>query len=92
MLRRCVESKQQKRLGVNRELLRYEPGPEEDAHSVIEIAFNQGVQPRKGFDMLLGRHGLCSAITVLGGVVHNPDSGMPADVRDYCVHSSLRPS
>jgi hypothetical protein len=69
---------------------RYEPGPEDDAHPIIEIAFNQGVQPRKGFDMLLGRHGLCSAITVLGGVVHNPDSGVPADVRDYCIRKLVR--
>jgi hypothetical protein len=69
---------------------RYEPGPEEDAHAVIDIAFNQGVQPSKGFDMLLGRNGLCSAITVLGGVVHNPQSGMPADVRDYCIRKLVR--
>jgi hypothetical protein len=69
---------------------RYQPGPEEDAHAVIDIAFNQGAHPRKGFDMLLGRHGLCSAITVLGGVVHNPESGMPADVRDYCIRQLVR--
>src|SRR5262249_51820495 len=63
----------------------YVPGEEEDAHGVIDIAFNQGAHPRKGFDMLLRRNGLCSAITVLGGVVHNPESRMPPDVRNYCI-------
>jgi hypothetical protein len=68
---------------------RYIPGADEDAHGVIDIAFNQGAHPRKGFDMLLERNGLCSAITVLGGVVHHPESRMPADVRNYCIQRLL---
>ena len=30
---------------------------------VIEIAFQEGVNPRKGFELILEHHGICSAIT-----------------------------
>jgi len=38
-----------------------------DAHAIIDIAFHQGVAPVKGFDWVLSRFGMCSAITVMGG-------------------------
>lgn len=31
--------------------------------AIIEVAFNQGVHPRKGFELILGQYGTCSAIT-----------------------------
>jgi hypothetical protein len=38
-----------------------------DAHDqldgIIELAFGQGVNPRKGFELLLKHHGICRAIT-----------------------------
>ena len=34
---------------------------------IIEIAFQEGVNPRKGFELLLERHGICRAITWFGG-------------------------
>jgi hypothetical protein len=33
---------------------------------VIEIAFQEGVNPRKGFELILEHHGICSAITWFG--------------------------
>jgi hypothetical protein len=33
--------------------------------SVIEIAFHEGVHPRKGFDLILEQYGVCRAITSL---------------------------
>ena len=33
---------------------------------MIEIAFREGVNPRKGFELLLEHHGICSAITWYG--------------------------
>jgi len=33
---------------------------------VIEIAFDEGVNPRKGFELILAHHGICSAITWFG--------------------------
>jgi hypothetical protein len=33
---------------------------------VIEIAYREGVNPRKGFELILQHHGICSAITWFG--------------------------
>jgi hypothetical protein len=38
-----------------------------DVQAIIDIAFHQGVAPGKGFDWVLQRFGICSAITVMGG-------------------------
>jgi hypothetical protein len=35
------------------------------AQSYIEIALHEGVHPRKGFDLVIRRYGICSAITTL---------------------------
>jgi len=43
------------------------PGPDDDTQPLIDIAFHQGVHPKKGFDWILNRYGICSAITTLGG-------------------------
>ena len=42
----------------------YDP-PEDDEKigQVVEVAFNQGVHPRKGFALILDHYGTCSAIT-----------------------------
>ena len=56
-----------------------EPGPIHDAienvvlreedefYPLVEIALHQGIHPRKGFDLILDRQGICNAITVFGG-------------------------
>jgi hypothetical protein len=38
----------------------------ENLDRLIEIAFREGVNPRKGFELLLEHHGICSAITWYG--------------------------
>ncbi len=40
-----------------------EGGDDERLGQVVEVAFNQGVHPRKGFDLILDHYGTCSAIT-----------------------------
>ena len=46
---------------------------------LIEIAFREGVNPLKGFELLLEHHGICSAITWFGS---SPDySGRPECLR-----------
>ncbi len=40
-----------------------EAGEDERLGQVVEVAFNQGVHPRKGFDLILDHYGTCSAIT-----------------------------
>lgn len=58
-----------------------ELGDGEETQSIIEIAYHQGVHPRRGFDWILRRYGICNAITTVGGgeVPFGPD------VRNYCV-------
>src|SRR4029077_20327579 len=38
----------------------------EQLDRVIEIAFHEGVNPRKGFELILEHHGICRAITLFG--------------------------
>jgi hypothetical protein len=59
---------------------------EEDFHPLIDIAFHQGVAPKRGFDLILERYGTCSAITSLSG------GEMPfgPEVKDYCVRRLIR--
>lgn len=63
-----------------------QPAQDADAHPLIDIAFHQGVHPRKGFDWILERYGICSAITTLGGgeVPFGPD------VKHYCIKRLVR--
>jgi hypothetical protein len=64
----------------------FEPQEGDDVHSVIQIAYYENVQPRRGFDLILERLGICSAITTLGG------QGLPQDaaVRQYCLQALVR--
>ncbi len=53
-------------LSVAAALERYQP--DEDAEKlglVIDVAFNQGANPRRGFELILDYYGTCSAITAL---------------------------
>jgi hypothetical protein len=40
----------------------------ESLDRVIEIAFQEGVNPRRGFELILEHHGICSAITWFGSI------------------------
>ncbi len=64
----------------------YTPGEDDDTYGVVDIAWQQGVHPTKGFDIVLARHGICSAITMVGGA----DLSRNPDVRDYCVKGLVR--
>jgi hypothetical protein len=64
----------------------YSPGPDEDVYPIIEIAWQNAVLPKKGFDLVLDRHGVCSAITM----VSSSDIAGNADLRDYCVGRLVR--
>jgi len=64
----------------------YTPGPDDDVYPVIEIAWQNAVLPKKGFDLVLDRHGVCSAITM----VSSSDITGNAELRDYCVARLVR--
>jgi hypothetical protein len=55
----------------------------ENLDRVIEIAFREGVNPRKGFELILKHHGICSAITWFGS---NRDYGS----RQECLRLLVR--
>lgn len=61
-------------------------GDDEDYHPIIDIAFHQGVLPRKGFDWIIEKYGTCSAITSLGG----GESPFPPEVKNYCVRRLIQ--
>ncbi len=67
-------------------LEKVQPAEGEDCSPLVDIAYHQGIHPKKGFDLILDRFGICSAITMLGGqeFPHGPD------VRDYCVKRVVR--
>lgn len=67
-------------------LAAFEPGPDDDVYPVIEIAWQNGVLPKKGFDLVLDRHGVCSAITMVSG----SDITGNAELRDHCVGRLVR--
>ncbi len=62
------------------------PGEGEDCQPLVDIAFHQGVHPKRGFDLILERYGLCSAITMAGGMEFPPGS----EVREYCIQRLVR--
>jgi hypothetical protein len=64
----------------------YQMRESDDIQQLVDIAFYQVVHPKKGFDLLLQRHGICSAITMVG----SQEMAMPPDVRDYCIRQLVR--
>jgi hypothetical protein len=67
-------------------LEKHQPAGDEDLQGLVQIAFYEGLHPRKGFDWILDRFGLCSAITTLGGQeLHHS-----AADRQYCLGRLVR--
>jgi hypothetical protein len=64
----------------------HQPPEGEDVQGLVQIAFYEGVHPMKGFDWILGRYGLCSAITTLG----SQELPHPEEVRQYCIRALVR--
>lgn len=46
---------------------KYLPGDADDVQPVIEVGLYHGVNPQKGFDLVIGRYGICNAITTYSG-------------------------
>ena len=67
-------------------LTEYKPGPDADPYPVIEVAWQQGVLPQKGFDLVLDGSGICSAITMASSV----DLSQNPDLRAYCTQRLVR--
>ena len=67
-------------------LAAHTPGPDDDVYPLVEIAWQQNVLPEKGFDLILDRSGVCSAITMVGSA----DLNANPTLRDYCVKRLVR--
>jgi hypothetical protein len=67
-------------------LEQYQAKEDEDVQSLVQIAYYENVHPTRGFDWILSRFGLCSAITTLGS------QELPADpaVRQHCIGRLVR--
>lgn len=63
------------------------PAEGEDVQQLINIAFHENVHPTRGFDLLLDRFGICSAITTVSGHAFNPN--IP-QVREHCIKRLVR--
>jgi len=68
----------------------YQPFEGEDLQPMIELAFHMGAHPKKGFDWLLQRYGICSAITTLSGQLNGQEFVHGPDARDYCIRQLVR--
>lgn len=64
----------------------HQPTPDEDLQPLVQIAFYEGVHPRKGFDWIIDRFGVCSAITNIGA----QDLPHTAEDRQYCLRRLVR--
>jgi hypothetical protein len=64
----------------------YQPNEDEDVQTLVQIAFYEGVHPRKGFDWILQRFGLCNAITTLS----SQELAHPPEDRQYCLQALVR--
>ncbi|MBY0522854.1 MAG: hypothetical protein K2R98_05630 [Gemmataceae bacterium] len=71
-------------------LEKYQPFEGEDIQPIIELAFHAGVHPRKGFDWLVERYGICSAITLMGGHLNGAEFTHGPEIRDYCITKLIR--
>jgi hypothetical protein len=58
----------------------YQPADGEDITPIVAIAFQEGVNPQRGFDLILKRFGICSAITT----VSNQEQLAPP-AKQHCV-------
>jgi hypothetical protein len=67
-------------------LTEYQPSADEDVQQLVHLAFYEGANPRRGFDWIIERYGICNAITTLG----SQDLGHPPEVRQYCIRRVVR--
>jgi hypothetical protein len=71
---------------VRQALERHEPAEGEDLQTLVQIAFYEGVHPRKGFEWVLTRFGICNAITTLG----SQDLSQAPEVRRFCLQALVK--
>ncbi len=66
-------------------LTKLEPAADQDIQPLIEIALHHGVLPDKGYEWVLQRYGICSAITMLSGELQ-----ISTEARAACIRRLIR--
>jgi hypothetical protein len=66
-------------------LRRLEPAEDQDLQPLIEIALHHGVLPDRGYEWVLKRFGICSAITMLSGELN-----ITPEARAACIRRLVR--
>src|SRR5262249_14161589 len=61
---------------------KFQPKEGDELQPLVEIGYHHGVNPKRGFDLLLERFGICSAITT----VSSGEFPHPVEVRTYCTN------
>ncbi|WP_020473206.1 hypothetical protein [Zavarzinella formosa] len=64
----------------------YVPADADDIQGVIEVALYQGVHPKKGFELVVERYGVCNAITTYGG----QDFSRNPEGKQFAIQSLVR--
>jgi len=64
----------------------YKPGESDDPQPVIEVALYNGVDPVRGFGLILERYGICNAITTFG----QQDFGRNPPAKQACIKLLVR--
>src|SRR5262249_46647699 len=62
----------------------------EDSQKIIELAFYHGGNPRRGYEWILQRFGICSAITILSGALQGGNFPHGPVARDACLKQLAR--
>ena len=65
---------------------KYQPAEDEDIQPIVDVAYYQGANVKRGFDLVLERYGICNAITTANQF--DPAHGMEG--RHYCVQKLVR--
>jgi hypothetical protein len=68
-------------------LERHEPAEGDDVQPLVHIAFYEGAHPRRGFQWILQRFGICNAITTMSS---QGDLGHAPEVRLHCTRQLVR--
>jgi hypothetical protein len=71
---------------VTRALANHVPKEDADLQPLVHLAFYEGLSPKKGFDWILDRYGICNAITTLG----SQELPHPPEVKRYCIGRLVR--
>ncbi len=69
---------------------KYELPEGEEAQRIIELAFHHGGNPRRGYEWILQRFGICSAITIMTGAMQGGAWPHGNDARDACLKELAR--